>query len=131
MREPAGPRPAQLAIQQLLAPGVKLARADLMALACLRNRRARRKRLANDPQLLLKAPAPPPRNAADNLNAPVATTHTTSRLTARSPVTLADQTALLRKQRNGQDYEFSRKAVPCLRPPVIASLLCVANWSRI
>ena len=109
------PGPAQFTVQQLLAPGVKLARADLMALACLRNRQAGRKRLANDPKLLLKAPAPPPRNAPDNLDAPVATTHTTGRMTTRILVNPTDQIALPRKQRNGQDYEISRKAASAQR----------------
>src|ERR1700730_794674 len=54
----------------------------------------RRESFANDRELLLHRPVAPSRNAPNNLNTRLRTTHTTGRMTARIRITLADHFAL-------------------------------------
>ena len=85
---------AKFTVKQLPTPCIKLAAADLVPLNRARHRGTRRESFANDRELLLHRPVAPSRNAPDNLNTRLRTTHTTSRMTARIRITLADHFAL-------------------------------------
>src|SRR5580704_12268026 len=85
---------AKFTVKQLPTPCIKLAAADLVPLNRARHRGTRRESVANDRELLLHRPVAPSRNPPDNLNTRLQTTHTTSRMTARIRITLADHFAL-------------------------------------
>jgi hypothetical protein len=85
---------ANFTVKQLPTPCIKLAAADPVPLNRARHRGTRREGFANDRELLLHRPVAPSRNAPDNLNTRLRTTHTTGRMTARIRIALADHFAL-------------------------------------